>query len=156
MKIIIILSLAAVVLSYNYNDPLGLDAPSSSDSGINQEDDIISGDEIASFPHENTFLQKKEQELEHKYAEFAEMRPGYLDVNMVTKRSKGRNMHRFKQDDDFYNPNIGSNDVQQPTKEMEILRKEGLSNGIVTFDNKRTVNFETGSYPEFFNALRKD
>lgn len=89
------------------------------------------------------------------------MRTGYLDVIKISHRDRASSQDdgkyaRFKQDEDYYNPNTGQTDRQKPMEEIEIIRKKGLSNGVIIFDRKRTVNFETGKYSHYFSELRKD
>ena len=47
------------------------------------------------------------------------------------------------------------NTYNQP-KHSEIIRKEGLNNGVVLHNGKRTLNFETGKFEEYFMDLRID
>ena len=61
-----------------------------------------------------------------------------------------------RQADDYYNPNSKSSDPNNPGKELEKIRQEGLSNGIVMSNNKRTANIETGEYPEMYTDLTKE
>jgi hypothetical protein len=84
------------------------------------------------------------------------MRTGYLDVHVVNRRKDIDRKHRFKQDDEFFNVNEGSSDRNFPLKDLEILRKEGLSNGLIMFDRKRTANIESGKYSKYYTELRKD
>ena len=36
-----------------------------------------------------------------------------------------------------------------------ILLNLGLSNGMIKYEAKRTLNFETNEFPEFYNELTK-
>lgn len=40
-------------------------------------------------------------------------------------------------------------------KENEIIRKEGLSNGVVTYNGKRLCNFENGKSKVYYEELKK-
>lgn len=124
-------------------------------------------DEVVDFP--TLFVETKPKEIERleeslkKNGRYSQ--PGFLDQNLIMRGDVKKNSnfrfaqvksHKMKQDDDFYNPQVGSNDINKPVKELEIIRKEGLSNGIVTYDRKRICNFETGDFPEYYEDLRKD
>jgi hypothetical protein len=63
---------------------------------------------------------------------------------------------RSTQDDDFFNKETGSSDPNQPLREIEMLRKDSLSNGVVIVDRKRILNVETGNFPAYYMDLRKD
>jgi hypothetical protein len=78
--------------------------------------------------------------------------PGFIDPNSGVIN----NTPRFsQQNDDYYNPNQANSDPNVPGKELEMIRLEGLSNGIVMVNNKRTANFETGEFTEMFKELSK-
>lgn len=131
-------------------------------------DDIISGDEIASIP--TNFMESKTEikklrgnRLFGRPRRVNKVRRGYLDVNMVYSGKLSRHPgYRFlqkslsRQDDDYYNKENGSSDPNIPSKEIEMLRKESLSNGVLIVDRKRTCNVETGKYPEYYLDLRRD
>jgi hypothetical protein len=64
---------------------------------------------------------------------------------------------RNHQNDDYYNPREKQSDLNNhPGKDVEMIRQEGLSNGIVLSSNKRTGNMETGEFPEMYEDLSKD
>lgn len=131
-------------------------------------DDIISGDEIASIP--TNFIESKteikklrNQRLWSRSKPFNKVRRGYLDYNLIYSGKLSRHPgYRFLQkslsgqDDDYYNKENGSSDPNVPSKEVEMLRKESLSNGVLVVDRKRTCNVETGKYPEYYLDLRRD
>jgi hypothetical protein len=160
----------------DFDDPLKIDntkylesSPSSDDSdagflqlGENKTKRIIevkndgSDDELA-------FAQTNIHELLNQ--------PGYIDPWMGIRKSslknrrgyrnqaiKRKNSMRFtqKQDEDYFNPNPQNSDANIPGKELEMIRHEGLSNGVVLSKNKRTANFETGEFPDMFYDLKKD
>ena len=88
--------------------------------------------------------------------------PGFINptANLNSNLSTGpSNSFRFSQkkpkDDQpslqpwFYNRG-------NPPRDSEIIRKSGLDNGVVLFKRKRTLNFETGKYPQYFMDLRVD
>lgn len=85
--------------------------------------------------------------------------PGFINPNANIGNANVPNSFRFSQkkpkDDNpslqpwFYN-------TGNPPKDSEIIRKEGLSNGVVLHKGKRTLNFETGKYPQYFMDLRVD
>jgi hypothetical protein len=130
------------------------------------DDNILTGDEIPSIDTE--FIETKtyrdlEMMNKHKLYVSKKIRPGYLDKNIVfTGNTKKHPVFRFMQkslsgqDDDYFNKETGTNDPNKPSKEIEMLRKEGLSNGVLVVDRKRICNFETGKYPEYYLDLRKD
>ena len=61
-----------------------------------------------------------------------------------------------KQENDYFNPEAKNSNPNVPGKEMEMIRQEGLSNGIVLSENRRTANIETGEFPEMFRDLTKE
>ncbi len=80
--------------------------------------------------------------------------PGYIDPQ--ANITSPPNMRFAEQDEDYFNPKGKSSDANIPGKEIEIIRQEGLSNGIVLVNKKRTANVETGEFTEMFSDLRKD
>ena len=46
--------------------------------------------------------------------------------------------------------------MNKPPKGSQELMKDGLSNGIIMWTGKRTLNFETGEFPEYYNDLIPD
>jgi hypothetical protein len=133
-------------------------------------DGIITGDEIPTIPSIDDVPIPEVSKLKYSFKSYndKEIKPGFLDVNFVDNKGKFyRNERRNKyprfvqkfmagQDEDFYNKDSGSTDPNNPTKEIEIIRKEGVSNGIILVDKKRICNFETSKYPEYYMDLRKD
>ncbi len=132
-------------------------------------DDLITGDEIASIPETNFVETKSEigrlskRKFWSKGKMERKVRRGYLDVNVAYSGKLSRHPnYRFLQkslsgqDDDYYNKENGSSDPNTPSKEIEMLRKESLSNGVLVLDKKRTCNVETGKYPEYYLDLRRD
>ncbi len=158
--------LRIILLNKNYNDPLGADINPETKSSL---DDIISGDEIASIP---TSFEEPSSEISKlrgksfwakRGIKDKKARKGFLDVNMIYSGKLSRHPNfRFLQkslsgqDDDFFNKENGSSDPSLPSKEVEMLRKESLSNGVLVVDRKRTCNVETGKYPEYYLDLRRD
>ncbi len=65
-------------------------------------------------------------------------------------------MRFSQQSDEYFNPNLTNTDLSNPGKDSEMIRQEGLSNGIVLSNKKRTANFETGEFPEMYLDLKKD
>lgn len=67
---------------------------------------------------------------------------------------------RFSQkdvDEDFYNLNSNNIDPKSPSQSVEMIRQQGLANGIVlTSTGKRTANFETGDFQELFVESQKE
>lgn len=151
-----------------------------------EQDDIITGDEIPSLPDfvENGINTNSNLEIEklksnirnnqhydyNSYSNFGdnEIRPGFLDINYTNKGrvKKNRNNRKLNfrfmqksmsgQDEDFFNKDSGATDPNYPTREIEMIRKDGVSNGIILVNKKRICNFETSKYPEYYMDLRKD
>lgn len=61
-----------------------------------------------------------------------------------------------KQANDYYNPNQKTSDHNVPGNEMEMIRQESLSNGIILGYGRRTANFETGEFAALYMDLGKD
>jgi hypothetical protein len=80
--------------------------------------------------------------------------PGYLDPYAGVNESP--RFAQMSQNEDYFNPNQANSDPSLPGKEIEIIRQEGLSNGIVLVKNRRTANFETGEFTEMFLDLNKE
>lgn len=137
-------------LIQNYNNPLGLDEPAET------FDDVLDN-----TPTMTNFLEsaQKAKFEEDTNSDDYRMKTGYLDVIIINRGGDTQNNNkytRFKQDEDYYNPDVGAKDRMNPMEEVEIIRKQRLSNGIVMFDRKRTVNVETGKYANYFQELRKN
>ena len=56
------------------------------------------------------------------------------------------------------NLNMSQNDIfstNDGSKDKELERKEGLSNGNVLYNNKKTLNVETSEFAEFYYEIIK-
>jgi hypothetical protein len=112
------------------------------------------------------FIQKiKAKKPEPNDNEYYMKNPGYMDSDSFFKNSKlDKNSlpkFRFSQtnspiDNEFLNPNAGSTDPMRPPIHIEEVRRKGTSNGVLLNNKRRTVNFETGIYPEMYLELKKD
>lgn len=129
------------------------------------EDYIVPNDDVEDV--QSNFIETKKYsqitDLREKMRNFRsrKAKPGYLDMNLVfSGNAKKHPVFRFKslsrQEDDFFNRDSHTSDPNSPLKEIEMLRKENLSNGVLIIDRKRTCNFETGKYPSYYLDLRKD
>ena len=75
-------------------------------------------------------------------------------------RSQGE-YTRFKQNEfgdahnQFDNLHYQKNERNNPAQSRELIRQKDLSNGVILVDKKRTANFETGQYLDFFYAMQR-
>ncbi len=84
---------------------------------------------------------------------------GFIDpranIRLPKKRSRS-GLLRFSQksdvdiNDEYYNPTSNSNH-EKVLSQIELLRQEELSNGVVLRAGKRTGNFETGTYSDILS-----
>jgi len=115
------------------------------------------------------FIEKiKVNKAEKKDNSYYMENPGFMDNDVYVKggitsiKKNNPAKLRFAQisaspiDNEFLNQNAGSTDPAEPTPHYEQIRKTKLSNGIVLSNKRRTINTETGDFPEMFLDLRKD
>jgi hypothetical protein len=111
---------------------------------------------------ENIKVKKSEPNQNDYYMHTA----GFMDSDNFIKRGltsfkkNDSTRYRFSQaspiDNEFLNSGAGSNDPLVPAKHHEEIRRKDISNGVLLNRRRRTVNFETGDYPEMFLDLKKD
>jgi hypothetical protein len=115
------------------------------------------------------FIEKiKVQKPEKKENSYYLENPGFMDNDAYVKggitslKKNNPSRFRFSQmsaspiENEFLNPNAGGTDPAEPTPHYEQIRKSKISNGVVLSQKRRTVNVETGDFPEMFLDLRKD
>ena len=88
--------------------------------------------------------------------------PGFINpLQMNIKKDDKAKMFRFQStnnanpSDEFENLKFHISDVNVPSPGKEFIRIKGVSNGVVLKNKKRTCNFETGSYLNFFDSLQE-
>ncbi len=121
---------------------------------------------MSDIPDMNFIEKVKVKKAEPSTNDFYMKSPGYMDSDRLLSRSPvfGKNhlpRFRFSQtnspiDNEYLNQLSGSTDPLKPALHYEQVRKQGTSNGVLLNNKRRTVNFETGDYPEMFSELRKD
>lgn len=120
-----------------YDDPLHIDSRNFDEENLEETDNV-----------ETKLLEVKETRVKDIYNS-----PGYIlpyaniDSSQAENNKYYKQMRFTAQNDDYFNPNQKSSDPMNPGKEIEMIRQEGLSNGVVIVNKKRTANFETGEYP---------
>lgn len=138
----------------------------SSDSEGEGLEDLNLDDGIPDIPDMNFIEKVKVKKPEPKANEYYIKNPGYMDSDSLLNKSQTSKKNvspkfRFAQTNspiafEFLNPEAGSTDPLKPAIHYEEIRKKGTSNGILLNNRRRTVNFETGQYPEMYLELRKD
>ncbi len=101
--------------------------------------------------------------LKKRMVDLADLQPGYLSKSMVFSGDpeshpvfRFKSMAMSKQNEDYFNLSPESSDHDKELEEIEMKRKEDLSNGVVLVNRKRILNFETGSFPGYYLNLRND
>ena len=80
------------------------------------------------------------------------------DKLIVDNKNKYSSLMRFKGDSPesmFNNIRASNPNPNAPAESVEQIRKQGLSNGIVLTDKKRSCNFETAKYAQIYLSLEK-
>ena len=87
--------------------------------------------------------------------------PGFINpLQMNIKKDDAAKMFRFQStsahpSDEFENQMFHISDINVPSPGKEFIRIKGVSNGVVLKNKKRTCNFETGSYLNFYDNLQE-
>jgi len=82
---------------------------------------------------------------------------GYIDpIHQKVNPMDHATYLRFKQftnaDQQFDNVHYQKSDTNNPASSRELLRQKELSNGVLLVEKKRTANFETGPFLDFYYA----
>tara|TARA_B110000914_G_C15299184_1_gene370233 strand:- start:172 stop:699 length:528 start_codon:yes stop_codon:yes gene_type:complete len=146
------------VLSLKFNVQGILDDPISS---IPDLDDVQLGflqKGTAKKIEEEDSNNNSNNDLPSRYSGAGFVNPTHQNVSV---RSQGQ-YTRFKQakeyDDaqnQFDNLHYQKNERNNPAQSRELIRQKDLSNGVILVDKKRTANFETGQYLDFFYAMQR-
>lgn len=123
-----------------------------------EEDDSLDN---LGFLQKGTLIKKEEEHLEkeNNFNEYSG--PGYIDSSYMKIGTKITNSEDFKfkenssPEDQFENVRYTKNDPFNPAASRELIRKNGLSNGVILNDRRRTCNFETGKYLQYYDALKR-
>lgn len=123
-----------------------------------EEDDSLDN---LGFLQKGTLIKKEEEHLEKENNLNEYSGPGYIDSSYMKIGTKITNSEDFKfkenssPEDQFENVRYTKNDPFNPAASRELIRKNGLSNGVILNDRRRTCNFETGKYLQYYDALKR-
>lgn len=123
-----------------------------------EEDDSLDN---LGFLQKGTLIKKEEEHLEKENNLNEYSGPGYIDSSYMKIGTKIINSDDFKfkenssPEDQFENVRYTKNDPFNPAASRELIRKNGLSNGVILNDRRRTCNFETGKYLQYYDALKR-
>lgn len=123
-----------------------------------EEDDSLDN---LGFLQKGTLIKKEEEHLEKENNLNEYSGPGYIDSSYMKIGTKITSSEDFKfkenssPEDQFENVRYTKNDPFNPAASRELIRKNGLSNGVILNDRRRTCNFETGKYLQYYDALKR-
>lgn len=123
-----------------------------------EEDDSLDN---LGFLQKGTLIKKEEEHIEKENNLNEYSGPGYIDSSYMKIGTKINNSEDFKfkenssPEDQFENVRYTKNDPFNPAASRELIRKNGLSNGVILNDRRRTCNFETGKYLQYYDALKR-
>ena len=123
-----------------------------------EEDDSLDN---LGFLQKGTSIKKEEEHIEKENNLNEYSGPGYIDSSYMKIGTKITNSEDFKfkenssPEDQFENVRYTKNDPFNPAASRELIRKNGLSNGVILNDRRRTCNFETGKYLQYYDALKR-
>lgn len=127
---------------------------------FNENDNEDDDSENLGFLQKGTAIKKEENHIQKdNISEYSG--PGYIDSSFMKIGTKISNSEDFKfkennsPEDQFENIRFAKNDPFNPAASRELIRKNGLSNGVILNDRRRTCNFETGKYLQYYDALKR-
>ena len=123
-----------------------------------EEDDSLDN---LGFLQKGTLNKKEEEHLEKENNLNEYSGPGYIDSSYMKIGTKITNSEDFKfkenssPEDQFENVSYTTNAPSNPASSRKKKKKNGLSNGVILNDRRRTCNFETGKYLQYYDALKR-
>ena len=97
----------------------------------------------------------EEQPQNDRYRGAGFVDPTHFKINQISEAAYMKFKQYTNADEQFDNLHYQKNDRNSPASSRELLRQKDLSNGVLLVDLKRTANFETGQYLDFFYASQR-